>query len=820
MSLYEYKDTHFTRGERMQMVEEKFGSGMQFTNTPLAEGLLKELVNYDIVDAGISLAPRPGLQTIKAYIADASVPAAFAVDNTIVAAKEQAISLSDSRAQFLVAQKADGVADGYNLYVVTSTNTTVPHPVLNTGNAKYDDVPWYSYKVSGPILIHCKTPGQLEIHGMAVAQPKLFLQSGVYAWNENYYFFDQTNNKMVHTEWSSADDKYIFVSNTPKVITPKEAVSYGYNMMLSNPYTFSNVTAAAGSIIQFLGMMPYDANNALCLTPVVNQSLNFEIFYSVPLNAKYYIVVEWRTTEGTTWEQLKAFDTTFTTIGTINIPFSPPAENIIMRVSAYGYTDTTRNTYTDATLAVGFSFNKDDYGSTANTSPKTYTINAATGITYWKNRLVAWGIPEDQSILFMSDVNDPTYFPYPNNADTFDEPIKFATPFLDNLLVWTATKLYLITLGTDGTSWKKSCIQHNLTIADWDLQLIQIVKNMVFFRSGNYYYMIVPKSGSTTGELTLATISKPMYAFFDNFEQNCIELIKSVYNIVIDPTKISLLQYYNYLDFEDVHNVYQFKIRDAANAAYCEHITVDLLYNTINRNWRVYTMGSVNAATPYKQDMTRKGVLCMLNDGEIFYADRAIITNTDPMPMFQLLQYNNNSNEDYSLLTYTQTNPDVWFSKIHKWLNWQFIDTGYREHSSNFKKRYRELQFMLNNRSGKVLSFYTDFFIDGEQRRNHFTYNVIKQPGTLDGKPFNALTVEQVFGAPLNTPGTTVLGINTTDTDAWTLGVSEFPETALWKVRFPVSGKGYAPRMYILSHNEEPYDLLNLSWVYRSMYSR
>ena len=820
MSLYEFKDTHFRRSERMQMVEEKFGSGMQYTNTPLTEGLLKTLVNYDIVDGGVSLAPRPGLQTTKAFVADASVPEGFSTSDIVVAAKEQAITLSDSRAQFLVAQKADGVTDGYNLYVVTSTNTTVEHPVQYTENPLYDGVPWYSYKVSGPILIHCKTPDELEIHGMSVLQPKLFLQSGVYAWNENYYFFDQTNNKVVHTEWSVADDKFIFVSNDPKVITPKEAVSYGYNMMLSNPYAFTNTESAAGSTIQFLGMMPYAVDGTLCLTPVVNQSLTFEVFYSVPLNAKYYITVEWRTTEGTTWEQIKAFDTTFTTIGSIKIPFSPPSENIIMRVSAYGYTDTTRNTYTDATLAVGFSFNKDDYGSTANTTPKTYTINAATGVTYWQNRLVAWGIPEDQTILFMSDINDPTYFPYPNNADTFDEPVKFATPFLSNLLVWTATKLYLITLDTDGISWKKSCIQHNLTINDWDLQLIQIVKNMVFFRSGNYYYMIVPKSGSTTGELTLATVSKPMYYFFDNFEEACINIIKDTYNEPIDSANLTLLQYYNYLDFEDVHNVYRFKITNATNTAYCEHLTIDLLYNTINRNWRIYTMGSANAPLPYKQDMTRKGTLCILNVGEIYYTDNGVKTNTDPMPMFQLLQYNNKSNQDYSLLTYTQTNPDVWFNKIHKWFNWQFLDTGYREHSSNFKKRYRELQFMLNNRSGKVLNFYTDFFIDGEQRRNHFTYNVVKQAVVLDGKPYNVLTVEQVFGAPLTTPGTTTLGIDTTDVTAWTLDVSEFPDTALWKVRFPVSGKGYSPRMYILSHNEESYELLNLSWVYRSMYSR
>ena len=40
---------------------------------------------------------------------------------------------------------------------------------------------------------------------------------------------------------------------------------------------------------------------------------------------------------------------------------------------------------------------------------------------------------------------------------------------------------------------------------------------MVFFKSGNYYYMVVPSLRSMTGELVLAPISKNIEFFLKQF---------------------------------------------------------------------------------------------------------------------------------------------------------------------------------------------------------------------------------------------------------------------------------------------------------------
>ena len=51
---------------------------------------------------------------------------------------------------------------------------------------------------------------------------------------------------------------------------------------------------------------------------------------------------------------------------------------------------------------------------------------------------------------------------------------------------------------------------------------------MIYFKSGNYYYMLVPKAQSTTGELTLAPISTPITEFFNNFSVNVERVFREV----------------------------------------------------------------------------------------------------------------------------------------------------------------------------------------------------------------------------------------------------------------------------------------------------
>ena len=64
MALYEYKDTSFSRGHRVQNIEETFAKGMSYTTTPLVEGYNRLLTNLNIHDSGNSIVPRRGLRAV------------------------------------------------------------------------------------------------------------------------------------------------------------------------------------------------------------------------------------------------------------------------------------------------------------------------------------------------------------------------------------------------------------------------------------------------------------------------------------------------------------------------------------------------------------------------------------------------------------------------------------------------------------------------------------------------------------------------------------------------------------------------------------
>jgi hypothetical protein len=165
-------------------------------------------------------------------------------------------------------------------------------------------------------------------------------------------------------------------------------------------------------------------------------------------------------------------------------------------------------------MTVGFDLGLESYGEATNIKQETYDLSTASGMEFWSNRLVLWGVEKDPTILFISDVNDPTYFPYPNNISVYDEPIVCVKAYLGSILVFTTNAVYQITLNSDGTSWNSTLVQSNLNISPWDRHLIQVVRNMVFFKSGDYYYMLVPKAQASTGKLALAPISSNIIEFF------------------------------------------------------------------------------------------------------------------------------------------------------------------------------------------------------------------------------------------------------------------------------------------------------------------
>ena len=851
----------YERGVRIQDTNISFGSGMSFTNAPLAEGLSKLLVNYDFGENGNTLIPRRGMQTTKEGLFDYPDPKeslAYSEINdflekegmTIVAGNRMTKGAVEYY-QIILGQITGYDGDYTKHYLGNAWALTLKHTIKQ--GIPYSLIHWSKLN-SDVTYCYFKKPreGDSSIHNMEVNDSKYVKRHiGCFAFNGDYYYF-LSDGKLYHTKFDEETETY-----KPEVITPykpyqSETQNSLYNMLLENPYTFENQQIAG--VLSLTGFMPQDANGVPVLNPQVGQSYTYKLYYTYPKEGQeYYLRIKWVNLDSTSVTTINRDESTVYTTGTtpweikdIQIASSNKQSlnaQVIVYAVAKEEAEFNDKTLTDDSIAkaqilhASFTYNPEEK-ATLNNELRTYDLSYASGMTYWKNRLWIFGAKDrnsgrqDNTVLFASDINRPDWFPYSANTDIFDEEIICLQPMLDDLLVFTNHNLYSLVLTADGLSWTRSHLQANLHLTQWDLNLIQIVKNMVFFKSGNYYYMVVPKLTAASGAgLAIAPVSKNISLFLDNFEANVKQIVDDLYNYSCytrfgDRSKIKfdlkLINYYNYLDYEDIHNTYVFECTKKEKTYYSQttgrytetattvYLNFELLYNTVSRTWRIYILESQRVRQPLFMNATGKGRYAEL----VKYKGRACV---------QLLEYTNGQIQDL----YIKQDGTGKATATILLDNWQYLDTGSLDQNSDMKKRFREYQLKVNNLSAGALKFYSNFLIDKGIRLCEVLYSYTELPDN-DDERFNSLVVEAQplqgnYGPPViaEDPETKKsISYEFTTLGSWKLSKSKFPSSTDYKVRIPVSGKGYLPRIVIISYNTTPYELLSCATVYRQLYSR
>jgi hypothetical protein len=860
----EYKT--YTRGVRIQDTNISFGKGMSFTNAPLEEGFSKLLINYDFGENGNTLVPRKGFQTTSEGLFDYPAGAdslEYKEDNTFLKRSDMSIVAGN--------RITHGARDYYQVIVgqITNYNKDIE---LYTGNAwvltlvrtisqgtGYSLIHWKPLNSPGVNYCYFKKPreGDSTIHNITVSDSAYIKRHiGCFAFNGDYYYF-LTDGNLYHTKFNLETDTY-----EPEIVTPYkpyqiETQNSLYNMLLENPYDFEN--QQAGNILSLTGFMPYkQGTNEPVLNPQVGIAYDYKLYFNYPKeNEEYYLKVKWVNLDSETIVTINRDESETFTAGpepwslenlVVNSSKKEKlnAQFIIYAVPAEGVKLEGKKTIPEEALAdavilhASFSYYPEE-SSVLNHKLTKYDLSCATGMTYWKNRIWVFGAKDvntgkiDNTVLFASDTNRPDWFPYTANADIFDEDIVCLQPMLDDLLVFTNHNLHSIMLSVDGITWSKNHLQSNLHITQWDLNLIQIVKNMVFFKSGNYYYMVVPKLTSASGAgLAIAPVSKNITGFLNDFEANVVQIVDDLYNYSCSSrfgelSKIEfglkLVHYYNYLDYEDVHNTYVFECEKAVKTSYSQktqsytvdkqtvYLNFELLYNTVSRTWRIYIYESQRVRQPLFMNATGKGK----------YAE---IVNYKGNACIQLLEYANNSTRDL-YIKHTTEQAEATAPFVLE--NWQLLDTGSLNQNSDLKKRFREYQLKINNLSSSSLTFYSNFLIDKGIRLCEVLYSYEELPDD-DEEDFNSLIIQAQpltgnYGQPIvvsSEEASVKRQISTefTNLGSWTLSKSKFPGITDYKVRVPVSGKGYLPRMIIISYNKDPYELLSCATVYRQLNSR
>ena len=631
-----FKNTSRNAHRRRYMTDEdQFSKGMQYTNAPLSDGYAKAIVNFDIKNDGVSLVPRGGLHDFASQVCDIGL----SVDADYFVHHADATYVLDY-------QGKDAALCNYFILCKRNINTVAPdisstklmlehkgHFLTAAYNTSAQNA------LTGKLLMK---PPVTEMHGLVIsnANPR----DGIYTSLEGntYVLVDTTTAHKLGRLIIKFDNQYEnsfkwhIEEVTAKEVQPTQAMNYGYNMLKSQPYTFANAVSATGAI-QLTGVLPYDESGNLLLTARPGTPMVFKLFYKYPQadidNADKYLV-QWEIQDLNSNVDAEVIrkvrgSIEYTPGDTIQLAYTPSFTAFSLIVRLYKKSEITaqdtawendtvlQNLVTKdnnltpnqvTTLASYYLTNNSDT-SMLNIEPVVYDLGTATGICSWQHRLVMWGVEGAKSTLFVSEINDPSYMPYPNNCDIFDTDIVCAIPYMSALLVFTTTSLYKITINDDGLSYKTERIQDRLNMIPADANTVIAVQNMVYFKSGSYFYMVVPNNSlNAASNVQLAPVSRMVEQMFDNLGTVFAKILNELYNLSYDDYRpylsLSLVDYNIQLGNNQIRNIYKVAVESYKSNGTVEFFDISLNYDTVLRAWTMYV-----SQTNYTRDIVYKATV-------------------------------------------------------------------------------------------------------------------------------------------------------------------------------------------------------------------
>lgn len=777
---------HYVKADRQLTSENGFELGMRYTGAPLDGGHVKTLVNYDIIEQGTKLRPRAGLKSrqllsLGAFASEAAMP-------DVLWSGELAIKNGDDatmRRACICAAADPTVAD--LILVIEDAEGTFKKSTL-TGS--------YSGRYVATTAFQA-----MDMHDIEMPNTRRRLNATVVDNTMYIQTYTETGGVRTYQLWKLIPTGTTSFSHSlehlvPREVTPTEAVNYGYNMLDTSPYDFPN---QAVGFFKLEGILPYDASGTLKLQAQVGEKLTFRLIYSYNSSETRKVKVQWEFNDLTTSKaphvaRALSKSPLYAMGDAITLAVEPPYKAFSLTAKVYFEDDLTEPT--DTMILASYYMTKDKKDDDKAFKAQTFPLVKAGQMGTWGNRAVAWDVPGARSTVFVSDVSDPSYFPFPHMAIPCFENVLRCVPFLSDMLIFTTTKILQAKLDTEGNI-VTSIIQDNLDFKGWDAETIIPVRNMVFFKTNNYYYMIVPVlnvRGVT--ELKMAPISTPIEPLLDRFNQSVKEIFQELHPIEfaqMTPQGDWTIAYKGFQNWIDNTTIYNSYLVELASVQQGKTIRAEfnLKYDTMLRAW---TIDIVEVSQRPRAIFRRKVTALSQYLIPIYNAGTCWL---------QLLEGDQQSASD----TFDLSNDVERYLK-----NWQLLDTGKRNHAVTHKKRYRELQFLIHNVAQQDIPFRDAFVLDDDVREDLFTY-AIRHITDRNDPDYGTIYVERIPAEHSYIPGVTKL-------DSWMLDVSMFPDVTLVKTRVEVSGKGYAGRWKFVGMAEAMYEMLQISWAYRLMNAR
>lgn len=893
----------YTRTQRNIVLEETFKGGMQTDDIPLSDGMYKHLVNFKILEDGKQLVPRRGKVRDTIFKDDVSSACTLAIPpietttlgiynvrydkydgasdvdeelidairKFIIACPNEKMAERDVDPDSLYHNASQFMSDGKELDCYYMSAATTPmflasteaiNPVApSTSESSYINNNFCKV-VAGPYNKEINDARIRVLSELDMFRPLPRLV-GTQLNNCMYTMGcipasggDPETRNLVriipcpHTDSAEHLRTYDVEAVIPKEIDPVYAYAYGFNMLSDTPYTFTN---RALTEWQLNGLLPYE--DAECTKLTFNYATGERIWFKT-----YFDYISGDTVDYRVWKRTESEESwtlidfgALTDTSDLVVDFAVPAEAFSIRVTLYSQTETIIDPDTGDSIPLTISSNdysftggeetESVYGTTKGIDPIEYDLTTAIGMINWKQRIVLWGVEKAPDMIFCSDINNPTYFPYPNGCEQYPDNILHVCIFMDALMIFTTENIYKTTLNDDGT-FKTEVVVTDVNITYEDTYSIVPVKNMLFYKSDNYYYMLVPSHKALTfGEFNVAPVSKSVNHLLDHMDTELKQVLLDMYSEEwgypsIEELELTPNTYQVYLSNDEVCIDFRFLLNK-----YDLKISYVLKYNTVLRAWSsdlYYTPNSCIqmymkniAGTPRFITYTHESiggsdlsVYTQLNHIYVFNDDEQIITvdgNTINANEPDKITVTDNTlvfafnASAYVIKPWILTEDidgtvDTYITN-EKLINKQFIDTGYRNLQITNKKRMREIQIKINDKLAVPLEFKTGFIMDNRRRVNIGSY--ILTP--IDDSALQICPTRHTS----HTSSTAVFEDEPDINDnVFSLSQSNLSIHDVATVRWKVSGKGYLPRMQLLSENKKSYEITGIGWIARSMNAR
>lgn len=840
-----------------------FSNGMYLTNQIIPEGYAKAMVNYDIDDTGSCIRPRRGREIVQVLNYNTEVLGPVSLTDYLYAYNKANTEVEDIK----------DIVMSYGLYtklsdLTNANNAAYKKPIFVSYMDRTVDTNVYYLDENGNYQV--QEAGEIynaPLKEFWALYYDKFLERFYNITNkdigyvtartiENAYAFDKPfvgpvgrpigtvmNNelitfagaKLMYKEFTANAERNELVNfNNPTLakllltnegtnnvtikrktmsarqLTPIEASATGYNILSETPYTFND---SRGGALSILGILMYDINDhaSPVFTARLGQAVSLRIYYQYPTagdTIKYKIETMDMTNSSSSWEVLENFTHSITAGSAFYYNITSKTERFLVRVTIRNGDDSTTDYPYFREITCGDS-------SYDNLENKTFDLSTCKGMISWQGCVGVYGVDNAPDTIFFSDVEDPGYFPFPNNIISFDNEILSVHNYLDHLIVVTVDSIWLVAAGTTIATSIQKRILANLHIPEIDAVNLIVLKDQIFFKTDTQFYVLKPNQyTSDSTDLKNYINSTAIANYTNNFTTETVRLLNKVYPLIwqrltrerrkqIRFEDFSVLDTRSIIRNEEVHYIYTI-VPKLTDDIVLDNLNLHLVYNTLTRSWRIYFVA--------------------IGDDSVYYAP-VLYRNKQSGAYYEFFPHTKTPTTSSLAVvrqTYNTVTDDIVIGNWHlteEYNNYPYLDTGNIAIEDAFTKRYREVQFNILNQTKTMLRFYTDFICDGVEQV-HATRYIINHITDVNDPEYGTIYVTPTEYTNLDIPGLTTLANDETEDDYWAVDIAKFPDLNVATIRLQLQGRGRRGSVQLLNTSLQRYELSDLNWVYRTMSAR